>query len=360
MVLAELASWAVLARRDRWALRIYERSDNGTVHDIGIRRGFCQTWKTAEFQVEVATNSQGFRERDDPLRTPIDVGCYGDSFAFGHGVSWGERYTDRLRERYPGKNVYGFAYLNGYAPPHYELFHRRRPEYAPRLGIVQLFLGNDLTSDIAESVFEQDNQGELTAVSSRLRCVDRRGFLVLADENTRSRVLRTFNLGELLVRSRPAAALGIQPQWAQGTNEPPPESLDRGELDQRCLTSLDYLARMHAAFRSDGRRLVALIVPYAFYVGEYDAYCGAERAAEIRREQRLPKAVEAWCRQRGIEVVNPIDKFQQLESQGQRLYYEKDGHWNPAGHAAAAQVLADYLGPDPTAAQAVLERPAGD
>ena len=47
------------------------------------------------------------------------------SFTFGHGVSFGDRYSDKLRAYLPNKNILSFSYLNGWTTPHYYLFLKR-------------------------------------------------------------------------------------------------------------------------------------------------------------------------------------------------------------------------------------------
>ncbi|MFQ5924234.1 MAG: hypothetical protein ACE5M4_15465, partial [Anaerolineales bacterium] len=53
------------------------------------------------------------------------------------------------------------------------------------------------------------------------------------------------------------------------------------------------------------------------------------------------------CAEESIACIDPSERFvsagEQLAEDGERLYYEIDGHWNPNGHRLAAEMLAEYV-----------------
>ena len=50
-----------------------------------------------------------------------------------------------------------------------------------------------------------------------------------------------------------------------------------------------------------------------------------------------------FCAREDVPLILPTERFRQETSAGHTLYYTQDGHWNPAGHRFAAELIADYL-----------------
>src|SRR5262245_43760643 len=113
---------------------------------IAVKPNFSQPWRQREFQVTIRTNAAGLREDFElPPGKRIDVGCLGDSFTFGHGVNAGERYSDVVRAQLGDRLVVSYSYADGWATPYYYLFLKEHPELVPRVAVLGLFLGNDLS-----------------------------------------------------------------------------------------------------------------------------------------------------------------------------------------------------------------------
>ncbi len=343
--IAELGSYLILvsAARHNVAPRIFEVSDNSAIQGVGVKPDFRQRWRAPEFETEIATNNIGLREAEDYHGEPVDVGFYGDSFTFGHGVDHGERYSDRLRELLPDKRIVSFSYLNGWTTPHYLVFMRKYPEMLPEIGIVGLFLGNDLTSDMDETDLVRDEAGGLVAVRANNREVHRRGFLIARDQNRVTRLLRRSNFGELLIRAQVLGAIGLAPKPVRTVNARPPLSFERGQLTESNLAGLGFLLDMQRHLEARGRRLVVFLIPWSFYVADYPSRYEDAVELDLRSQQYLPRRIEAWCEENGVECINPVPAFQALERAGTRLYFEADAHWTPAGHAAAAREIHRHL-----------------
>ena len=108
---------------------------------------------TAEFDVEIAINSDGFRGPDWPgSKRGQRVLVLGDSFAFGWGVRDEETFAARLRRAHPEWEVLNVA-VSGYATDQELLLLRRLRERADPDVVVCVFCPNDLMEASSDVVY---------------------------------------------------------------------------------------------------------------------------------------------------------------------------------------------------------------
>lgn len=339
----EAGSYLYLNSQDRYVLRVFEQSDAGGVEGIGVKKHFEQVWQTPEFKVAVRTNNLGLREDRDYRGEEIDIGFFGDSHTFGHGVEVQERFSNILQGCFPYKNVFSFSYLNGWTTPHYYCFLKKHPQLAPDIAFVCLSLGNDLTCDMEETELAFDNSGELRSARSLSRKVTSRGFLVSKDTNRATLGLRKCWLGELLIREGLATELGIRPVPVKAVNAYPSPEFDRGLLDDTNRLGLQFVVRMKGELERQAKRLIVFLIPWGFHVGDYRSYHDPATTRDIRQHHYLTQAVTDWLTRHGVECIDPVPRFVQEESQGTRLYFASDMHLNAAGHRVAAGLMGEYL-----------------
>jgi lysophospholipase L1-like esterase len=99
-----------------------------------------------------------------------------------------------------------------------------------------------------------------------------------------------------------------------------------------------------------GGRLAVFYVPTAaaIYPQAWDA---AKRRWGLNGEawsiEQVEPTLAAVCQRQGIDFIPAIAPLREIAGQPEfassRLYYLEDGHWNAAGHAAAAEILRQYL-----------------
>jgi hypothetical protein len=127
--------------------------------------------------------------------------------------------------------------------------------------------------------------------------------------------------------------------------------LFRESGDERISRGLELtfllLERMGAIASADGSRLALVLLPLAVQLsgerfGEFArAAVGSARGLEIDRPQRLMRDLGG---QLGIEVTDLLPGFREWTAGGgARLYLERDGHWNEAGHRLATDIVASEL-----------------
>lgn len=331
-------------RADR-ALRIFIPGRDGL--PFGVKRNFQQRFRAFGFDTEIRTNNVGWRENFDYNGEPIDVGCLGDSFVFGYGVNAGERFCDRLRAKWPRRNVVGYAYANGGFPPDYYLYLTSHPEFIPRWAVLGLFLGNDLGADEAERDM-QYRDGTVTAAPSHAKWVTDEGYLAHSDPIARKTNFLEISdyvaFGRLLQIAYGRFVSGTYRRLVPPEERSPIASpLHRGILDAAAQRSLNHVVKLERWLRARGTRMHVLLIPENFSVGDYRCPYRRETCEMLRRDRPLNLNVGTFLRENNIAVTDPADELAQTETSGQRTYLAGDAHWNPLGHRIAAERLAADL-----------------
>ena len=267
---------------------------------------------SGEFRVPIAIDDQGLPARAHPSGMSGGVLAVGDSMTFGEGVEQTDTWTARL-ERLTGTPV-----VNGGVPGYSSLQMAARadalfPIVKPRLVLLTVYARWDLW-----------------------RCEDplvyRDGFIVigsfapqlhLVNGNLYQEVAHGPRLGPASARALSASALlrSLLPRFT-----------DRG-IQQR-------------AERRPSWSSYAPCVRAIHHVGEIATEHGAEFRVVLIESSGGVAAPETLELERqldrdGIAYVSLDTAFTGRNTQEMR--YSKDGHWNAAGHAAVADLLAPVV-----------------
>lgn len=327
-------------------LRIFTSMVAGDVV-VGTMKHHRSTWKAPEYSASVRLNAGGYREDFEFDLRDLDVAFMGDSFAFGHGVEVEERYTNIVANSFPGKRMASLSYPNGWQPEHYEYFLRRNPGLMPKLLVVGLYLGNDLDSDVKETLATFDARGNVASVRVPGRKVFD-GYMV-------SNGIYPLGMGEIAIRSSTMrvllAALNSSTAWRNylvGRNSeayPPnlPNSLDTdfGRLDTFGNRAFDSLVRMRSIARERGGEMVVLVIPQNFYVGAttnpHIARENRSRIEEIVATGGLRAEVLRRCASARLACLDLAPRLAPED------HFALDAHWTRSGHRKVGEWLAEVL-----------------
>jgi hypothetical protein len=269
----------------------------------------------------------------------------GDSFAFGHGVQAGERFSsvfaNALALRVDPKHVVSLAYKNGFQPEHYEYYLKMNPDIRPKYLVISLYLGNDLESDVRETRF---NRADL-ALELPYRSVEQ-GALVTRTPYRIAflrELVRSSNFARLtailvnrsLYRSYLFEPQAIVPNTANSV------STEYGEPSEYSGRAWRSIVEIHELAQSWGGKVLLLIIPQNFYSGAVsNPHIRPDLAAkipEIVAQGGIRAAALRRCEALKLEC---LDAGLVLEAGD---FLAGDPHWNPQGHRKVGLLLAKHF-----------------
>jgi lysophospholipase L1-like esterase len=341
-------------------------------------------FKTLEFSFILETNSFGFRDREfDPQRaTGRRILAIGDSFTYGWGVEGGQSWPKVLesRLRADGQDV-EIANLGkpGASPQNYaEIAEKATPLFKPDLIIIAVLQGDDLAQ------MEQSIQPASSAENKKPREPNavRRGLQTMAAW------LYPHFISLLNDRVKPAPSLDYQ--WKEDARlflagmtpegRARYESLDaqikdafiNGELNPGLvylsiikpdyfLQTLDVnstkvkalvsemskqLARIKSIALKNNAEVIVISVPYGVYVDPRSfksrQRLGFSVVPEMLTTSAEDDAIRSASQMAGIQFYEVTSEFRQA-SIDTAMFFDLDGHFNPAGHKLFADALATII-----------------
>lgn len=299
--------------------------------------------KTDEYDVIVKTNSRGMRAPIEIRNDEVDVAFFGDSFTFGVGVEWEQIYSTVFSKskKWANLKVANFSYINGFEPEHYEFFLRSNPDLKPKIVAIGLYLGNDLGSDLHETIYDVEEN----FLSIPMRRVVTKGNMA-ANPDMYIWPLDTLvgksKFVELVVRivNQTKHRSRLLKVKVGGANEPNETSLETGNEDLTKNRAIQSLLRIQKMQRERNGSLVVLLIPQNFYFGPANAHINDQllpKIEDVIKGPNLLKQIRKTCLQFDLHC---FDSSQVLSRSD---YFDRDAHWNASGHGKVGSALAEYL-----------------
>lgn len=346
ILLLELVAFIMLTRLTSQRLSVFEGICSTRENIFEPRKMYKGTWSSDEFKVRVRTNNRGYRENFNFNDKDVDVAFMGDSFTFGHGVEVEDRYSNIAAEAHTDKTIVSCSYNNGFQPEHYEYYLDQHPDLRPDMVFIGLYLGNDLDSDVSETVIERGNDGKIAALKLPYRTIYRHTLANDIDYkyDWLNGLIRVSNIGKLL-GVRINASPELRKKWVLDTSTLPnnknslsTEQANLNSLNHRALTALHNIKDI---VQSRGGELHVLIIPQNFILGPVEhphlALENKDMAESLRKEKALIRAVSDFC---AAESIHYHDLSGLLSVDD---YYILDGHWNTNGHRKAGGYVSSLL-----------------
>lgn len=318
-------------------------------HITGETRGDLVDWlgvpTNRRYAVDIQYDSHGFRNPEE-LST-ASVVAIGDSFLEGVLVPGDQLVSAQLAERL-GVEVANLG-QSGYGPPQQLAVLRRFGlELQPDAVVWFFFEGNDLLDvpRFERLLRERDQAAGARGLAARSFW---RNLLQWADGVVTDRA----NASGVEAHRRSCTYTRAQSDQERtiyfAYPGVPLTSEDEASLQLAQRSMLQ--ARDLAVAR--GSEFVVVYVPSNYRV--YRDFCEfpADGYGRDWRPNDLPARFEAWSRANGVAYLDLTPSLSRAAASGQLVYFVDDGHWNPKGHAIAAEAIAAFLRDRPSAGGAL-------
>ena len=345
-----------------------------------------------ETTVQVSYNAGGWRDTEHAVENPrrvFRVVVLGDSFMEAYSVDLEDAFHRRL-EKIASQLGYEIEVINlgvgGYGTlQEYLALREAGKQYQPDVVLLGFYTGNDVRNNSLE--LESLVITGLLKVHSRpfldtsdphvwrIKQVDfegaqRRYVAVKARRNTLGK--RLARQSALIHAAGKATAPVVQmvSQLVSSKSEPPPTPevtlsladqerrylalhganfcVEPAEYTQAWTTTARILDRLKNEVHAIHSKLVVFTVPalseVSIPVMQQVKADALDTNALCLEEPPVYERLRAVLNELGIELVDLLPAFRQaMQDGGGNLYWPSDGHWNPAGHMLAAQIVMSAL-----------------
>lgn len=325
-------------------------------HNLRMLPGARRRHVTHEWDVRIAINQEGFRDRETPVPSPAPpILAMGDSFAFGWGVKLEDTYLYQLEQSLDRSRPVRIIKTGtpGTGPgDQFHLLEEIGDRRQPQLVLLSFFIGNDFT-DVQMGGIEQFDIKDGLMVRRQLGPVS--WMQTVREKMARSSHLLQFLRAVQLDWQRRGAAGSNTPNSALAARDPwllefskvhlrifPPETA-RGVIQ-----TLEYLDRFLEYCHGRNIDFVLAVLPRSIQVNpkELAEWQAAFRISDQDLDLDHPqKVLAAWAQSRGARIVDLLPEFRRFRAEhpGQNLYFYPDAHFSVAGHKLAAEVLSSYF-----------------
>jgi lysophospholipase L1-like esterase len=300
------------------------------------RKDYTARFKRPDFDVLVAQDAAGFRKQvnlEPKLnKAPHSVFVFGDSFVWGWGVGQGEVFTDRMNLLLPDYSVHNYG-INGVGTVvEYELFSAEvRKSVRPGDVVVLMFCNNDYADNVDRSKFHAEAaNGEVKTVNPAKRLTSPLQDWIKNHSYLCNYVWYRADLYRVTRVNR--------------TQED--EALGRtiSETDERFTVTKYFLAKFQADCEAAKARFIVAHIPSQEELSE----SRTQRPNRVANEKARTETLSSITRALHIETIDLLPGFLARKNKtGDTLTFRNDGHWNPTGHQAVAELLSEYLSTHP-------------
>lgn len=303
-----------------------------------------------EFVHSVRTNSINIRDSEIGEKRPAEhrILFAGDSFTFGLGVEIGDAFHSRLEQSllHSGNPINALNF--GGKGRVFRETGRVIDETEADALVAQIYIGNDfydLQAEVKAAAAEDAQQESRISSAGEADAREQGGEeeprtpIAPIDARAKYRDLYIIEIiWRNLVEIEAFDDLLFMTDLRYGGR--PLLLRDQPDLEKRLVDrELEILAAMIESARSKGVELYVFLIP--FKVQALKAHLLDPEKYDYQKPNRILKEFFA---QRGVPCLDFLDLYDAMEHEEvRRLYYNRDLHWNAAGHAHAAQALAHFL-----------------
>jgi len=289
----------------------------------------------AEYSIEVSNNSLGMRDVEIGEKRPGEyrVAFLGDSFTWGVGVSYGERFTEVAGKLDPAIRTLNFG-VSGFSPVQYLFQLDRVFPLKPDYVVLVFCLGNDLTDNVEYRPY--DHPKPYAKLASDGTRVEIAGYPLPVSEHGpelfgAASSLRIVGLTKRAIDSFTKPRGGIVRSGAR--IYAPPASLNAAE--RAAVASLYQINEL--LLDAIRKRVDREIGPNRFAVALAPTQFEYRPATADFDPNAVPNGVMESLKRLDIPVIDGLPALTPAD------FWERDGHWRPSGHRKLGELIAKYL-----------------
>jgi lysophospholipase L1-like esterase len=281
-----------------------------------------------EFGFSYTTDEHGFRN-PSPWPERADLVVLGDSMAFGYGVDDDEAWTSLLADQRPDSRVINLGLIGASPQQYFRIYETFGQALRPDLVLFCLFPGNDLADALRfDKWLEAGSPGnyelwrDTSPARGALRDLLGRSYLVALARQARESVDLQFSgrTMELPDFGRLQLAPGVYAR-----------NQELAQPDHPAFRSvIDAIERTRALAERGSSKFLVLLVPtkeevYLPLLGEEPPLGTAPFATYLSKAE--------------VPYLDLTPYFEARAREGQKLFFEIDGHPNAAGYRLMADVV---------------------
>jgi hypothetical protein len=323
------------------------------------------TQEEHEFTVPVQINTQGRRDLERPIEKPAGserILLLGDSFVEAMQVPIESTFARKLEAALTQPNapveVLSMG-VSGYGTASQYLWYREHGSaFKPDVVLLSFYPGNDVRNNSptleASLPPQYDAAGKLQRVGNGGKGASDgtrgllgrseayryfRKFLLTRQPQVAERLADWGLLNRAALRPVPLVD-GVPLDYWIYAADPPPQWREAWRHTEYLLDAL------RQAVEADGAKLIVMVVTAReqIYPADWEqllqTYPAMQKVAwDVNGPERH---VLDWCARTGVACIQLSPTFLTQRDQ-ERLHFHFDGHWTAAGHALAAQTVANYL-----------------
>jgi lysophospholipase L1-like esterase len=289
----------------------------------------------AEYNTEVSNNSLGMRDVEIGAKQPGEyrVAFLGDSFTWGVGVSYGERFTEVAGKLDPGIRTLNFG-VSGFSPVQYLFQLDRVFPLKPDYVVLVFCLGNDLTDNVEYRPYDHPKPyAKLSSDGTRFEIagyplpVSEHGPALFGADSPLRIVGLTKRAIDSWTKPRGGTVRSGARIYAPANILTPPERDTVAALYRINELLLDAI-RQRVEREIGPNRFAVALAPTLF---EY------RPATADFDPDAVPAGVLASLNRLGIPAIYGRPALTPAD------FWERDGHWRPSGHRKFGELIAKYL-----------------
>jgi hypothetical protein len=316
---------------------------------FGNRPSLSFDHRTNEFRARYYINRAGFRVPRPGIEYPpakppniYRIMLLGPSFAFGWGVDYELSIASVLQQLLQERGFGGDkkieiidAGVPGMLPaPQLTWFEHVGKDYAPDLVIQFVYGSMAYAKNVTEPFVAVNDDGYLVPLDTNA---------VLPWRETLKKFATVF-YGWILWTSLNSGSPARSGEQSLGAGREITAPIGFEPTNPEVREAMLFYNKLASIVRRAGARLLVVYVPLSYAIHQEDeSRWRLLGLRDIPRHMAFDAAFVRYLNECQIPSIGTTQQLRKSARDGKRMYYWLDIHWTPAGNAAAAQAVADYL-----------------